>query len=434
MAWYVVVFAVANVAVGMGAAVYLGFLPLEGLRVRAKLLWRGRCAWGRAVRERLWARREFVHGVSWFLSRWADEAIILAQRGWALLGRRRDAESEGEGEESLAISRLLEPFDSLRETLASIDGQLAESTAGASPENLLSCRETIEAAHQRWIEATKNAAVQLQEAAAKSAVPDEIARKLQCAIQAIQEHLDAFEALLVDLVELDISKPLRARAILRGSVVSALELSQDLVDCLVGTLAAYDQAQGTAALPLTEQQDPLTNLPNLRGLEGWLQPRRARSAASHALAGVLVYVDGLEAVNRRWGVHVGDRVLIEVARLVRKSVRPPRFAARICGPQFLLLLPTRKLASAQRVAEQLRRKVENLQLAGMQEPPRITATCLAALCDAAEPADAMVRQLHRALFERGEKEPNQTWVLQDGIMRLVSSAGAALASQACGTP
>lgn len=431
MAWYLVAFALVNVAVGVGAAVYLGFLPVEGLRARAQLLWEGRDTWSRAVRERVKARGEFVHGIYWLFSRWTDEAIILAQRGWALLRHCRHAHSGGEAVEYLPIARLLEPFDNLRETLASLDGQLAESTAGVAPENLLSYRETIEAAHRRWIEASKSVANQLQEAGATVAIPEEIAGTLH---RAIQEHLDAFEALLVDLADLDVSEPLRARAILRASVVNTLELSQDLVDRLMVMLVAHDQARGTAALSATEQQDPLTGLPNLRGLEGWLQLRRARSAASHAVASVLVYVDGLEAVNRRWGVHVGDRVLIEVARLVRKSARPPHFAARICGPQFLLLFPIRSLASAQRVAERFRRKVESLQLAGMREPPHITATCLAAWCDASEPAEAIVRQLHRALFEREEKAPNQTWVLQKGAMRRVWPPAAALTSQACGTP
>lgn len=410
---------------------YLGFLPLDRLRARAQLLWQSRGPWGRAVRERLTAQRKLVHAAFWWFSRWTDESIILTQAAWALMRRRRHAQSGGDTVESLSVARLLEPFDHLRETLASLDSQLAEAPADVAPENLLKYRETIEAAHRTWIEASKHAASQLQEAGAAAAIPDQMARTLH---GAIQEHLDALETLLADLAELDVSKPLRARAILRGSVLSTLELSQDLVDQLVSMLAAHDQARGTTALSATEQQDPLTGLPNLRGLEAWLQLRRGRSAASHALAGVLVYVDGLETVNRHWGVHVGDRVLIEVARLVRKSARPPRFAARICGPQFLLLLPIRSIASAQRLAEQLRRKVETLQLAGMLEPPHITATCLAALCDASEPADAMVRQLHHALFERKEKAPNQTWVLQEGNMRLVSPPSTAQMEQPCGIP
>ena len=416
MSWLLIGFALANLGVGVGAAVYLGFVPVDGLGRRARAFWEVRRAWSTAMRARLWAGGSFFQGFSWLFHRWSDEVIILAQRAWEMV-RRRSAAPQSESPASLPISRLLEPFDHLRETLASLDARLAASAAETAPEELLRYRETIEIAHQRWIEAGQNAAQQLQEARGTALLPEETASSLQ---SAIHEHLEALQTLLVDLAELDASKPLRARAILRGSLVSTLELSQDLIDRLLGTLAAHDQTQRPAALPAAEQRDPLTGLANLRGLESWLQPRRARPTASQGLAGVLVYVDRLEAVNRRWGVHVGDRVLIEVARLVRKSARPPRLAARICGPQFLLLLPIHSLASAQRLAEQLRRKIEALQLTGMHDPPRITATCLAALCDATQPADSMVRLLHRALYERENDQPNQTWVLEEGKTRLVS--------------
>lgn len=417
-------------AVGLGAAVYLGLLPLNGLRARLPSLWQRGRTWGAAVRGLLGLGGSCLQGISWLFFMWWDEAIILAQRGWALMRRPREPAPAGENVGSLVISRLLEAFDTLRETLACLDGQLAESTADVAAEKLLEYRETLERAHQTWIDAIRATSSQLQEALAASTLPDGTAHTLQ---SAIHEHLEALQTLLVDLADLEPCNTLRARAILRGSVVNMLELSQDMVDRLLGTLAAYDQSRGPAALPAIEQQDPLTGLPNLRGLESWLQPRRARPSASEGLAGVLVYVDGLEAINRKWGIHVGDRVLVEVARLVRKSARPPRLAARICGPQFLLLLPTRSVASAQRIAEQLRRKVEALRLAALSEPPQITATCLAALCDPTQPADTLVRQLHRALYERLEWEPNHTWLLEEGVVRRVTPSAAPAASQVCST-
>ncbi|MCL6504867.1 MAG: GGDEF domain-containing protein [Pirellulales bacterium] len=417
MAWILVAVALLNLAVGIGVAVYLGVLPARRLVAQAQQLRQSPRNWGAALAGRLRAGID-AHSLSWLLSRWTDEVMILAQRCWALLSFWRQPRESEEAAKIVPVAELIAPYDTLRETLAVLDSQLADSAENLQPQTLVTYRETLESAHQRWIAAGKQAAAQLQQACTSSALPEETARSLE---STIQEHLEAIETLLIDLGELDTSKPVRARAILRGSVVNLLELSQDLMDRLLCTLAAADQAPSAIGWPAKGHLDPLTGLPNMRGLESWLQPRRARPAAAKGLAGVLVYVDALQTINRKWGVHVGDRVLVEVARLVRKSARPPRLAARICGPQFLLLLPVRSLAFAQRLAEQLRRRIEALQLTGMPEPPSVTATCVAALCDATQPADAMVRQLHRALYERDACEPNQTWVLKDGAMRLVSA-------------
>ena len=85
--------------------------------------------------------------------------------------------------------------------------------------------------------------------------------------------------------------------------------------------------------------DVLTGLPNRL-----LFQDRLRQALAHAhrtgsrLALCYLDLDGFKAVNDRHGHAVGDRLLVEMARRLRESVREGDTVARLGGDEFVLLL------------------------------------------------------------------------------------------------
>jgi len=101
--------------------------------------------------------------------------------------------------------------------------------------------------------------------------------------------------------------------------------------------------------------DPLTGLPNRALLLDRLHSALARSARSRALTGVLfVDLDRFKVVNDSLGHAEGDRLLIEAARRLERSLRPGDTVARLGGDEFVVLCEELQQESeALRLAERL---------------------------------------------------------------------------------
>jgi diguanylate cyclase (GGDEF)-like protein len=98
------------------------------------------------------------------------------------------------------------------------------------------------------------------------------------------------------------------------------------------------------------QMDPLVNLPNRQRCLRALADLVARVRAERRPAAIIfVEVDGLKAINDRFGHVAGDSVLLEIARLLVASATTAEFVGRLSGDEFAILLePTDELNAWQR--------------------------------------------------------------------------------------
>lgn len=118
-----------------------------------------------------------------------------------------------------------------------------------------------------------------------------------------------------------------------------------------GFFIAYTQGYGLAERQRTlSLVDPLTQLANLRAVEG-----RLRTAHANGEPFTVVYtdLDGFKRVNDRFGHAKGDEVLRSVADVMRQSVRGADIAARVGGDEFVLLLVKTDPAQAPIVARRV---------------------------------------------------------------------------------
>lgn len=88
--------------------------------------------------------------------------------------------------------------------------------------------------------------------------------------------------------------------------------------------------------------DPLTGLPNRRGLE------RAWSRAGHAQALLFIDLDGFKAINDAYGHAVGDALLRQVARRLAHAAAGHGLLARWGGDEFVAIVPADREAAAMR--------------------------------------------------------------------------------------
>jgi diguanylate cyclase (GGDEF)-like protein len=111
-------------------------------------------------------------------------------------------------------------------------------------------------------------------------------------------------------------------------------------------------------------RDPVTGLPDANAFQERLAEELARVRLHGApLAVALVELDHFAALTRRYGADVARAVQSEAALVLRLALREADVLARAPGSRFFVLLPETEPAAALRVAERLRRTVEEHRFA-----------------------------------------------------------------------
>src|SRR4051812_38073153 len=105
--------------------------------------------------------------------------------------------------------------------------------------------------------------------------------------------------------------------------------------------------------------DYLTGLKTRGYFEQQLELELKRCERKKApLALLMIDIDFFKPLNDRYGHHVGDQVLRDVSSLLTKDMREVDTVARYGGEEFVIILPETPAASAVRVAQRIRKSVE----------------------------------------------------------------------------
>lgn len=116
--------------------------------------------------------------------------------------------------------------------------------------------------------------------------------------------------------------------------------------------------------------DSLTALLNRRAftsmVDGYLD-RVLRDAGGCAGALLVVDVDHFKAVNDRFGHDLGDEALKLIARTIRAAVRDIDLVGRLGGEEFCVFLPELDSDRSVRVAERIRRSIDEAPFVAANE-------------------------------------------------------------------
>ena len=144
--------------------------------------------------------------------------------------------------------------------------------------------------------------------------------------------------------------------------------------------------------------DGLTGLPNRRSIEDTLKRMVAQAGRTETpLAVVLFDLDHFKQINDLFGHEKGDEVLAAVGTAIAGRMRTSDFVGRHGGEEFILLLPDTDRESAVVVAEELRRSIAAVEVAGVPRPITASLGVAALPDDEAEPA-LLLRAADRALY------------------------------------
>jgi diguanylate cyclase len=123
--------------------------------------------------------------------------------------------------------------------------------------------------------------------------------------------------------------------------------------------------------------DVLTCLPNRHIFKEHLTHSLKRALRlGYSLSLMLIDIDHLRDINLRYGHEIGDTVLIEVAKILKSSVREIDMPARWGGEELVTVLHETDADGAAVVAERVRRRVSMLEVIDpkSKKPIKVTAT------------------------------------------------------------
>jgi two-component system cell cycle response regulator len=148
-----------------------------------------------------------------------------------------------------------------------------------------------------------------------------------------------------------------------SAAVAALERAYDLENAVLG----QEQMRHLA------ETDPLTNCFNRRALMDKLEQEMDRAARyATMLTGMMIDIDNFKQINDTHGHLVGDRVLKQLANLLKREQRSVDIVARYGGEEFVVLLPETTSAESRNFAERILRRVATHDFGEPGHPVRVT--------------------------------------------------------------
>jgi len=112
--------------------------------------------------------------------------------------------------------------------------------------------------------------------------------------------------------------------------------------------------------------DSLTGLFNRRHFDLTVGIEIERSSQDkQQLSLLMLDIDFFKKVNDTHGHDVGDKVLVDISKILKNAVRSNDIPCRFGGEEFILLLPETNIENAMKLAERIRRKIENTEIGGI---------------------------------------------------------------------
>lgn len=155
-----------------------------------------------------------------------------------------------------------------------------------------------------------------------------------------------------------------------------------------------DRALGVA------QTDELTGISNRRHVMSLLDAMVEGRSASGPLPGsvCLLDVDHFKLINDRFGHPAGDKVLVELSRLVSASIRPSDGLGRVGGEEFMLVMPATTGPDAARGAERILAALRRSRPIDADPGYMVTASIGYAEFDVGDTARTLYARADKALY------------------------------------
>jgi diguanylate cyclase (GGDEF)-like protein len=126
--------------------------------------------------------------------------------------------------------------------------------------------------------------------------------------------------------------------------------------------------------------------------------REARRAerSKHSFALLLLDLDGLKAVNDKYGHLVGNRALKRLSEVIKEHSRATDLAARYGGDEFAVVLIDADPGMANRIAQRVQKALRD----GREQPPLTVSIGMSASPEDGRTVPELLQAADRHLYKR----------------------------------
>jgi diguanylate cyclase (GGDEF)-like protein len=158
--------------------------------------------------------------------------------------------------------------------------------------------------------------------------------------------------------------------------------------------------------------DPLTQVWNRYRIEQAIDAELVAAKRYGATFALLLFdVDRFKQINDTHGHHIGDDVLVSLARLVEESLRGCDHLGRWGGEEFVVLATHSDMEAAVGLAERLRGLVATLQVEGVDQP--ITISIGVAVWQPGDSCKTLMARADAAMYQAKHSGRNRVEVAEE---------------------
>jgi diguanylate cyclase (GGDEF)-like protein len=169
------------------------------------------------------------------------------------------------------------------------------------------------------------------------------------------------------------------------------------------------QKENEREITFLAYHDPLTRLPNRRyfydKLETAIDDARVNG---DRLAVVLIDLDYFKEINDKYGHKAGDEVLVQVAKIIRRTINGQGTAARLGGDEFVFFLHSvPSVRMVQDTITKLQSELAQAKLSHKEEPVRLGLSIGASFYpEHGEDRDTLLNHADKAMYRVKRKGRN----------------------------
>jgi len=153
--------------------------------------------------------------------------------------------------------------------------------------------------------------------------------------------------------------------------------------------------------------DPLTGMSNRRMLEVVLPRLIEQTELGRFSALFFIDLDNFKLVNDNFGHNVGDELLIELGRILKKQLREGDLLVRLGGDEFAILLDGVQRKEVENVARRLLESVSHYQFVTPQKAFNLFLSIGVVMIDEKSNPEIFITKADTAMYQAKEQGGNQ---------------------------
>jgi len=156
--------------------------------------------------------------------------------------------------------------------------------------------------------------------------------------------------------------------------------------------------------------DGLTGLYNRRFFQQTLEKEFARSKRHKTKLSLAMFdIDHFKNVNDTYGHQFGDKVLAEIAKIIKSSLRKTDYITRYGGEEIVVVLPDTEMKQALIPIERIRKKIEKKNFNYKDKAIKVTISCgLSEVMQDINTHEELLLQVDKCLYASKKAGRNKT--------------------------